>query len=200
MLRSKDMDRDSYNSGDWFNASTSPTRATTGAPACHLLQEMLQVRKSSPLFRLRTAEEVQERLKFYNTGSDQIPGLLVYSLSGQSLDTEYGMIVVVLNSDPQAQTFTHEDLANLDFQLHPILAESADPVVREAAYDRESGTFSVPGRTAAVYAARQAGGGSPALSGYLPLLIAGGLLLVLAAALLAQLRSGEPAAEHRDHE
>ena len=45
--------------------------------------ETLAIRKSSPLFRLRTAADVQSRLRFYNTGPNQIPGVIVMSLAGQ---------------------------------------------------------------------------------------------------------------------
>jgi pullulanase len=234
MLRSKSMDRDSYNSGDWFNrldftyetnnwgAGLPPSHNSGNWPIMqpllanpdlkpereHILsavahfQEMLRIRKSSPLFRLRTAEDVQNRLVFYNTGSDQIPGLIAYSLTDQvqpTQDNQYGMIVVVVNADPQPQTFADESLSGLGFRLHPVLAESSDPVVRQAVYESEGGSFTVPGRTAAVYVT---GGGSraPLAPGvYLPLLIAAGLVIVLLAALFAQVRSEDKFEEAEHH-
>ena len=39
--------------------------------------EMLVIRKTSKLFRLRTAEEIKKAVSFYNVGPDQIPGLIV---------------------------------------------------------------------------------------------------------------------------
>ncbi len=113
LLRSKSLDRNSYNSGDWFNkldftyASNNwgvglppapdnqanwpiqgPLLANpalqAGSPQilkayAHFL-ETLAIRRSSPLFRLRTAADVQSHLRFYNTGPTQTPGLLVMSL------------------------------------------------------------------------------------------------------------------------
>jgi hypothetical protein len=35
---------------------------------------MLAIRKSTPLFRLETQAEIQQRLAFHNTGPAQIPG------------------------------------------------------------------------------------------------------------------------------
>lgn len=119
------------------------------------MQEMLQVRKSSPLFRLRTAEDIQARLGFHNTGPDQVPGLIVMSLSDtgdlENLDADNQLIVVLFNSQPDEVSFTVEDLAGMEFELHPIQAVSADPVVKNASFDVESGTFTVPARTAAVF-------------------------------------------------
>lgn len=39
--------------------------------------EMLAIRKTSGLFRLRSAEEIKRAVSFYNTGPDQVPGLIV---------------------------------------------------------------------------------------------------------------------------
>ena len=103
ILRSKSLDRNSYDSGDWFNridwtlksnnwgVGLPPARATrmtgpswTGAGRSqpearrpghrgtfqHLL-EMLAIRKTSRLFRLRTAEEIKKAVSFYNVGPDR---------------------------------------------------------------------------------------------------------------------------------
>ena len=46
-------------------------------------KELLRVRKSTPLFRLRTAAEINSRVAFYNTGPDQVRGLIVMGVSGR---------------------------------------------------------------------------------------------------------------------
>jgi hypothetical protein len=71
--------------------------------------------------------------------------------------------------------------------------------VRQSAYEGESGSFSVPGRTAAVFVAQGAGRGAVSPGVYLPLLIAGGLALLLLAALAAQVRGSEPFSEGPHH-
>ncbi len=192
MLRSKSLDRNSYNSGDWFNrldfsyqtnfwgaglppAADNQDNWPLMAPlladsllspspehiqrAVEHFREMLQIRNSSPLFRLRTAEQVQERLQFHNTGPFQVPGLIVMSLSdigGENLDPDYGFIVVLFNADVDAQAFTLDLLAGLPMQLHPVQAASSDPVVQSAAFNPADATFSVPGRTAAVFVLAEA--------------------------------------------
>lgn len=192
MLRSKSLDRNSYNSGDWFNrldftyqtnnfgvglppAQDNQDRWEEMQPilsnpdlqvsetdilnAVNHFQEMLQIRKSSPLFRLRTADDIQARLTFQNTGPDQIPGMIVMTLDDRGdlpdLDPNHEQIVVIFNATPETQTFTNAAFADMGFELHPVLVGSADPVVRESAFDSASGAFSVPARTAAVFVVGQ---------------------------------------------
>ncbi len=187
LLRSKSLDRNSYNSGDWFNRldfsyqtnnwgvglppagdnqsmwpvmegllgadGLTPTSENIRQTAVHF-QEMLQIRRSSPLFHLPTAVDVQERLAFYNTGRDQIPGLIVMSLSdrvGENLDPNFELIVALINANDEAQTFSQPDLAGFPLALHFVQQNSADPVVQTAVFDPNSGAFTIPGRTTAVF-------------------------------------------------
>jgi hypothetical protein len=45
----------------------------------------------------------------------------------------------------------------LPLELHPILVNSADELVRTSTYDSASATFTVPGRTTAVFVLPEAG-------------------------------------------
>lgn len=192
LLRSKSLDRNSYNSGDWFNRldfsyqsnnwgvglppsgdnqSMWPVMATLLGTegltpgetdimqAVTVFRELLQIRRSSPLFRLQTAAAVQERLVFYNTGPEQIPGLIVMSLSdmtGVNLDPNYGMIVVLFNATPETQSFTMADVAGLPMTLHPVQQNSSDPVVQTASFNAANAAFIVPARTTAVFVLAEA--------------------------------------------
>ncbi|KXK18326.1 MAG: alpha-1,6-glucosidase [Chloroflexi bacterium OLB15] len=186
-LRSKSLDRNSYNSGDWYNAidwSGQSNNWGHGLPlegdngerwpimqpllanpdlavspediafSQSIFMEWLQIRQSSPLFRLRTGEDVQQRVTFLNTGTEQIPGVIVMRISdsvGENLDENYSEIVVVINASPDSQTVGGEELTGLAFALHPIQANSVDSVVQDAAFDAESGMFTVPAFTTAVF-------------------------------------------------
>ena len=191
LLRSKSMERDSYDSGDWFNRvdfsgetsnwkvglpredqngdnwpiirqifedeSIAPTAAHVAAASAHM-RESLSVRFSSVLFRLRTEAQVMTRLDFHNTGPDQIPGLLVMSITdgvcaGEDLDPNHDGVLVMFNSTPEPQSFTLDGAEG--FTLHPAQQASADPVVRTAAF--ADGTFTVPARTTAVFVLPQEG-------------------------------------------
>jgi pullulanase len=187
LLRSKSMDRNSYNSGDWFNKvdwtgqdnnwgvglppapdnqaswpiqkpllanpALDPAPADIAKALAHF-QETLEIRKSTPLLRLRTAVEIMERVRFHNTGPDQIPGLIVYSINDNSgdLDHQHARVVVLINSRPEAVNFSL-DAGNIcpGLKLHPRQRSSADPVVRTSTFQESTCTFRVPGRTAAVF-------------------------------------------------
>ncbi len=187
ILRSKSFDRNSYNSGDWFNrldwtyqtnnfgvglppagenqsnwpifkpllanAALKPTSAQIKGSASHF-REMIAIRKSSPLFRLRTAAEVQEQLSFLNTGPDQVPGLIVMRLTDPRavhVGNPYKQVVVVFNASDETLTYTNDAFKVAGMQLHPVQRTSADATVRAATVNTASGTVSVPARTTAVF-------------------------------------------------
>lgn len=179
LLRSKSLDRNSHDSGEWFNlldysmrsngwgrglplrgdnAANWPVqrmlladrRIAVGQPeiagaAAHV-REMLAIRRSSPLFRLRTADEIVQRLHFHNVGPTQQPGLIVMSLDGRG-GTE---LVVVFNATRKPIRFPFP--AGDGFRLHPIQQASADRRVRTANYG--DGAFQTPALTTAVFVAK----------------------------------------------
>ncbi len=182
LLRSKSLDRNSYNSGDWFNrldfsyqtnnwgvglplegdngdnwplmsrllgALPAPGEPDIRRNAEHL-QEMLTIRNSSPLFRLQTAEAVQNALTFYNTGPEQTPGVIVMRLEDtDNLDPALESVTVVFNGTPEVQNLSIPELAG-DMKLHPVQRRGNDPLVKFSRA-RIDGTFVVPGRTTAVF-------------------------------------------------
>jgi pullulanase-type alpha-1,6-glucosidase len=189
LLRSKSLDRDSYNSGDWFNqldftyqtsnfgvglpiegsdrwpimqpllreAKMKPGPADILSAVSHF-REMLQIRHSSPLFRLRTANDVSQHLTFLNTGPEQIPGLIVMNLTdsvGADLDPNYEHFVVLFNASRDAVMFKDASYQGRPFELHLVQQNSADAMVKSSTFDSASGTFTVPGRTTAVFVVRQ---------------------------------------------
>ena len=63
---------------------------------------------------------------------------------------DYRHVVVVFNATKQGQDFQNDALSNRHLMLHPVLADSGDPIVRNAAYT-SNGTLSVPALTTAVF-------------------------------------------------
>ncbi|MBD3347667.1 MAG: pullulanase-type alpha-1,6-glucosidase [Candidatus Eisenbacteria bacterium] len=189
MLRSKSMDRDSYNSGDWFNTldwSYEMNNFGVGLPIAdknqerwdiigpllareeitperesilqtvHHFREMLSIRKSTVLLRLRTASDIQARVRFHNTGRNQVPGLIVMGVSDvvpelRPIDPNHKRVVVILNGTPETQTFSGDAWKGAAMELHPVLQMSHDEIVKQSTYDAERAEFSVPGMTAAVF-------------------------------------------------
>ncbi|RZC70555.1 hypothetical protein C5167_033704 [Papaver somniferum] len=192
MLRSKSLDRDSYNSGDWFNRldfSYETNNWAVGLPPkgknerswplikprladpsfkpkkSHILAavenylNLLRIRYSSLLFRLRTGNEIQERVHFHNTGPSSVPGIIVMSIEDShkgrpgltQLDPNYSYIVVAFNASPREVTFTSPALRTRTLDLHPIQLMSGDEVVKNSNYNAFTGSFTVPPRTTSVF-------------------------------------------------
>jgi len=188
LLRSKSLDRNSYDSGDWFNRidwSARDNHFGTGLPmqsdngatwglmrpllanrdiepgpkqirfARDVFRDLLRVRLSSRLFRLQSADEIKSRLTFPNTGTAQIPTLLVGHLDGLGMsDERFRAIVYFVNVDRASVDFTWASAASQPWVLHPVqrASSAADERVRDhASFDRSAGRFSIPARSAAVF-------------------------------------------------
>ncbi|MET8434458.1 pullulanase-type alpha-1,6-glucosidase [Streptomyces sp900116325] len=179
LLRSKSLDRNSYDSGDWFNALHWDCRDGNGfgrglppaadneskwsyakplltaaalSPGCAQIngasaayQDLLTIRTAEKEFDLSTTEQVQSALSFPLSGKDETPGVITMRL---------GDLVIVLNATPGTEHQQIAELAGKDYALHPVQAAGADSTVKKASYERSSGSFTVPGRTVAVFSLR----------------------------------------------
>ncbi|MCU0968055.1 MAG: DUF3372 domain-containing protein [Rubrivivax sp.] len=187
-LRSKSMDRDSYNSGDWFNRidwTYQDNYFGTGLPVAEKNQDnwsiiapllrnadikptadeiawtrdafrdLLAIRASSTLFRLRTGDEIKQRLTFHNTGSGQVPTVLAGHLNGTGYaGAGFREVLYLVNVDKVPQTLTIDALKGRPFRLHPVHAAAGAADKRpssEAVYVRATGAFTIPPRTAMVW-------------------------------------------------
>ena len=194
ILRSKSLDRDSYNSGDWFNRLDYtgethnfgiglPGREKNGdryrfigdllgdlslrpdqkmiAQSTKHFKEVLEIRNSSPLFRLADAGDVQKRITFYNTGVTQTPGVIVMVISDDKADgvtqticKKFSKILVCVNVSPHEQTICDTnlatDLAGAQMVAHPLQGTIApDDYLLGAKV--VGGSVVVPGHTACVF-------------------------------------------------
>jgi len=112
--------------------------------------ELLSIRSDSPLFQLESAREVQRRLHFHNTGPEQLPGVIAFSLAdnpreGRDLDRRYSALMVVINASDKRVRLPAAD----GYQLHPVLKDSVDPINRQATVS--NGMFEVPAFTTTVF-------------------------------------------------
>ncbi|MFD7946185.1 pullulanase-type alpha-1,6-glucosidase [Streptomyces sp. NPDC059744] len=179
LLRSKSLDRNSFDSGDWFNALHWDCRDGNGfgrglppaadneskwsyakplltsavlSPGCAQIkgasaayQDLLTIRTTEKEFDLSTTEQVQSTLSFPLSGKDETPGVITMRL---------GKLVIVLNATPGTEHQQVAELAGKDYALHPVQAAGADSTVKKASYERSSGSFTVLGRTVAVFSLR----------------------------------------------
>ncbi|MFF0850108.1 pullulanase-type alpha-1,6-glucosidase [Streptomyces sp. NPDC003280] len=174
LLRSKSLDRNSFDSGDWFNAihwncadgngfgRGLPMAADNESKWPYAKPLLGTVKVGCPqitgasaayqdLLRIRTSEQA-----FSLGTAAQVQDRLSFPLSGKDetpgvITMRLGDLVVVFNATPERQEQRVGALAGTHFRLHPVQAKGADPVVRTASYATGSGTFSVPARTVAVF-------------------------------------------------
>ncbi len=188
LLRSKSMDRNSYDSGDWFNRidwtgqdnyfgtglpprednfSSWPLMQPVLARAAQIkprpqdiafardaFLDLLRIRASSTLLRLRTAEDIKARLTLHNTGPQQNPVVLVGHVDGRGYaGARFAELLYLVNVDTAAQTLTLPALKGKSWALHPVqaAAAAADGRAKAAAVEAASGRFEVPPRTAVVF-------------------------------------------------
>ncbi|MGV9253040.1 pullulanase-type alpha-1,6-glucosidase [Streptomyces sp. NPDC003697] len=176
LLRSKSLDRNSFDSGDWFNAIHWDCRDGNGfgrglPPAAdneskwpYARPLLASVRVGCPqidgassayrdLLRIRGTE------KAFSLGTaGQVQSRLSFPLSGKDetpgvITMRLGDLVVVFNATPTRQEQRVGSLAGTHLRLHPVQASGADAVVKTSSYDAKSGTFTVPARTVAVFRA-----------------------------------------------
>lgn len=188
LLRSKSMDRNSYDSGDWFNrldwtgqdnhfgSGLPPARDNAASwplmrprladprlkPSAADIEwtraaflDLMRIRSSSTLFRLRSAADVRQRLRFLNTGPRQVPGVIAAHLQGEGYPgARFGEVLYLVNVDLRSHALQFDAERGKRYVLHPVhrALGAGDRRPAEASrYDPDSGRFTVPARTAVVF-------------------------------------------------
>ena len=188
ILRSKSLDRNSFDSGDWFNrvdwtyqtnhfgsglppAADNATSWPLMAPlladpalratpqdiawARDMARDWLSIRASTTLLRLRTATDIRERLRFFNTGLDQEPTVIAAAIQGRGYPgANFSELLYLVNVDTRAHTLHIQEAAGQPWTLHPVLRRPNHPDAATLALadaDTGSGNFHIPARTALVY-------------------------------------------------
>ncbi|NGN94272.1 pullulanase-type alpha-1,6-glucosidase [Nocardioides sp. KC13] len=175
LLRSKSLDRNSYDSGDWFNAIhwdcedgngfgrglppaadnkdkwpyAKPLLAEGNVPGCPEIEGASAAYQE--LLRIRTDEAA-----FHLATTAQVQEKLSFPLSGKEetpgvITMRLGDLVVVFNATTQTQQQRITEAEGAGYRLHPTQADGSDEVVKSSAFDSGSGTFTVPARTVAVF-------------------------------------------------
>ncbi|MEU0393624.1 pullulanase-type alpha-1,6-glucosidase [Streptomyces sp. NPDC006208] len=176
LLRSKSLDRNSYDSGDWFNAIHWDCKDGNGfgrglppeadnkskwgfakplLAAPSLTVGCTQIGAASAAYRdLLTIRSTEQA--FSLASADQVRSALSFPLSGKDetpgvITMRLGDLVVVFNATPEEQTQRIAEVADKAYRLHPVQRSGADEITRTSSYERSSGTFTVPARTVAVF-------------------------------------------------
>jgi pullulanase/glycogen debranching enzyme len=188
LLRSKSMDRNSFDSGDWFNRidwtgqdnffGTGLPPARDNAPSWPLMRprladsrlkpapadiawssgafnDLLRIRSSSTLFRLRSSADVMERLRFLNTGPQQVPEVIAAHLRRRGYPgANFSEMLYLVNVDTEPHTLQFDGERDKRYVLHPVHRASGATdrrAAEQASYNAASGQFTVPARTAVVF-------------------------------------------------
>jgi pullulanase-type alpha-1,6-glucosidase len=179
LMRSKSLDRDSYNSGDWFNRifwDRSFNNWGVGLPPAEknadnwpLMRELLRELPAPGKEQIdRTAAHFQELLEirastdlFNLVTLEEVQEQLAFHATGpdaplgvisMSLTGGAGAItdvLVVVNAGVDEVTIDDPSIVDGAWELHPVQAASFDEVVRSST--AAGGAFTVPARTTAVF-------------------------------------------------
>ena len=179
LMRSKSLDRDSYNSGDWFNRifwDRSFNNWGVGLPNAEknqdnwpLMAELLRALPAPDTAQMdRTAAHFQELLEIRASSElfnlvtlEEVQEQLAFHATGP--DGPLGVIamsltggtdgftdvLVVINAGVVEATVDDASIAEGDWELHPVQQASFDEVVRTAT--AADGAFTVPAHTTAVF-------------------------------------------------
>jgi pullulanase-type alpha-1,6-glucosidase len=177
-LRSKSLDRNSYNSGDWFNQIRWDCADGNGfgvglPPAADnrdkwryarpLLADPALVPDCAAvgLAEARYVELLRIRASspLFSLGTAaEVQEKLSFPLSGPlevpgviTMQLGGGAVTVVFNATTATVTQPVPGMRGVRVTPHPVLRRSADPLLRTASFDRATGTFTVPARSVAVF-------------------------------------------------
>jgi hypothetical protein len=104
---------------------------------------------------MRSAADIKQRLRFYNTGSKQVATVIVGHLDGAGYaGANFKSITYLINVDKVAQRVTVAEEKGRAYRLHPVHTNRAAADKRmalEASFDSASGTFAIPPRSAVVF-------------------------------------------------
>jgi pullulanase/glycogen debranching enzyme len=191
LLRSKSLNRNSYDSGDWFNTldwtgadngfghglppsadnsakwpfmkpllanpALKPS-ATDVRSATAQAQALLELRFSSPLFRLGSADAINTKVTFPVSGTaDAHQGVIVMRVDdtlGADVDPALKGLVVVFNGSTATVDQKLPGMTGANLALSPVQSAGADPVVKTSQWDSSTSTLTVPARTVVVFVQR----------------------------------------------
>ena len=111
------------------------------------------MREEVGLLRLGSADLIQQKVSFPNSGPDATPGVIVMlidDLLGADVDPELEGALVVFNASPEATTQTIGGPRRARFRAHDAQANGSDAIVKTTTWDAATGTVTVPARSVAV--------------------------------------------------
>ncbi|MCB2156647.1 type I pullulanase [bacterium] len=144
MLRTKDGVHNSYNSPDEINEIDWVWKKDN-QDVVEYFKGIITLRKAHPIFRLKTAHEVRDRLSFTESALP-VPTAIAFTLDGKGLEgEEWQKVAVFINPDARPQTF------NVPSMDHGYVYALGDKVGTKP-LGSVNGSIEVPGRSLAIVA------------------------------------------------
>jgi len=115
---------------------------------------LLRIRATEPLLHLGSAQLIEQKLSFPDSGPNATPGVIVERIDdavGPNVDPRLKGLVIVFNASPVATSQPIAATRGQRYRLADVQQHGSDPVVRAASFDPATGTFIVPARTVAVF-------------------------------------------------
>ncbi|MEK2687486.1 pullulanase-type alpha-1,6-glucosidase [Bdellovibrio sp. GT3] len=177
LLRSKNGDQDSYDSGDFFNRLNwhgndnywgeglppawknyddwsfwqprlqDPALKVTPqliSQTSNYYKALLRLRRSSPLFKMNSLDEIMKGLVFIDNEGTIDPGLIAMVLHDQR-----EAILVLFNSSKNPRVFSHKVLS-YNWGFDPSFGPHVDPALAQVILNRAQSQIQIPGVTTVV--------------------------------------------------
>lgn len=156
------------------NSKLKPSRADILESVAHM-QRVLKVRKSSPLFRLKTEKSVMDNLVFLNHEefdknenkyiTYEIPGFIAMDISDKdNIDPMRKSVLVMFNASNDTVMFSNRNLKGREMRMHNDLSDTLniniegktvglapDMQLKNSNFNKDTGVVTVPPRTTVVY-------------------------------------------------
>ena len=103
---------------------------------------------------MTNAKDIEKRLRFWNTGPAQEPTVIAAHIDGRGYaGAQHKAVAYFVNVDKQPHVIAVAEAKGRPLRLHPVhvYPQAADVRAREARFDRRTGTFTIPARTAVVF-------------------------------------------------
>lgn len=111
-----------------------------------VFKEFVKIRMTNPIFRLQSADEIINQVRFLNTGKEQQPGIIAMQLKAAA-DTAQQSVVVVFNANETRQSLPFKNANN--YKLHPVQSAGVDRALKQAS--AKHGKFTVPALSTVIF-------------------------------------------------
>jgi pullulanase/glycogen debranching enzyme len=152
ILRSKGKHENSFNAGDEINKINWKLDANS-KKSFLLSRQMLELKYSSPLFRLKSRKEIDKKLFLYNLNADGVEAFSIFDNKehGKAVDKNANSLLVVINANREKKQIKLPELKNKKYELIDLQKNGADEIVKSSIWDSKKAEAEIPPLSLAVF-------------------------------------------------